>query len=161
MDVFVAAVHRQRDDARAVIKLPDAADRFGTARDRELKVHERDVGPARQELGDGLVAVARLGDDLHVRLDANDLRAAFAHPGGGAHAQDANGAALCCHSFVGLATGCTVVPVPGTLSMRSRPPTRSARSRMVTNPKCSVSWEPLIGARGSKPHPLSAIVSAT
>ena len=72
------------------IDLPDAADRFGAARDGELQVHQRDVGPARQELRDGVLAVAGFGDHLHVWLHADDPRDPLAHQAMVVHAQHAN-----------------------------------------------------------------------
>src|SRR5207342_2592315 len=126
----------------------------------ELQIHQDDVGPAHQELRDGVLAVAGFGHHLHVRLHVHDLRDALAHQAMVVHAQHANGPMGYCHSFFNPATACTVVPVPGTLSMRSPPPTCSARSRIVTRPKCSLSRGATVYACGSKPHPSSAIVSA-
>jgi hypothetical protein len=91
IDVLVAVIHRQRDDARGAIELPDAARRFGTADDGKLQIHQRDVGAARQELRNGVLAVAGFGHHLHVGLHSDDARDAFADQAMIVDAQHADG----------------------------------------------------------------------
>ena len=78
VDVLVEVERRQHDDARARAAAGDLARRLDAVEARHADVHEHDVRAERVGLGDGLVAVARLADDLDVRLGLED------HPEAGA-----------------------------------------------------------------------------
>ena len=99
--------------------MTDGADGVEAIDAGQLQVHQRDVGPMLQELLDGFLPVARLRDDEHVGLQADDPDDAFAHQPVVVHAQDANrrrrhaGERSAAGGDDNGATASTAVPCPG------------------------------------------------
>ena len=129
---------------------------------------------------DRLAAVAGLADDLHVLLLGDQGGQAFPHDfvvvdqqdraepeDGGRRTEDGAALAfssvlphsvLCLLSSGACASGTAIrkmLPLPGTLRILMRPPSRPTRSRMLSSPNPAVRPSVL----GSKPCPWSAIVS--
>ena len=79
MDVFVALIHRQHDDAGVGVFAPDRLDGFQSAHRRQLQVHQCDVGAFALEDNDRFFASGGGADDFHVRLPGDDEPDAFAN----------------------------------------------------------------------------------
>ena len=86
-----------------------------------------------ERLLEGLHAVGRLGDDLHVRLAVDQQLHAATHDAVVVGDQDPHEAPI---------VSSIVVPSPGAENTLSRPPTSSARSRMPDTPRLGVRQVP-------------------
>ena len=155
-------IHRQHDDAGVRLRVPDRADGVQAVHARQLQVHQRDVGPMLQELLDRLFAVARLRDDGHVGLQADDADDAFAHQTMVVDAEYANrrprhaGDRSAAGGADSGATATTAVPWPGWLEIRTWPPIFSARSFMFIRPRCAPG-----AGRMARRHEACAVVGHT
>jgi hypothetical protein len=72
VDVFIPVVHRQHHDSRIWLPAPDCVNGLHAVHGRHFEVHQRHVGSMPDELLDRLFAVAGLGHDGHVGLNANN-----------------------------------------------------------------------------------------
>jgi len=67
----ITGVRRQYNDASFGKLAANRVDRVDTAHIWHLQIHERDIGVVISELLDGFAPVARLRDQLHIRLGPN------------------------------------------------------------------------------------------
>ena len=110
-----------------------------------------------RELLHGFLPVVGFGHHLHVRLQADDPCEALAQEAMVVYDEETNGLGHGRTYSDGRGTvASTVVPRPGSLSMARRPRTRSARSRMLSRPRCSPADDAWSLGSGTKPWPLSS-----
>jgi hypothetical protein len=87
-----ALVHREYEDARGFVPLPDAADGLDPANSRHRQVHDHEVGPGLLVDAIGVGPVAGFGDDLKAILLLQQRAIALAHDGMVVHQHHARAA---------------------------------------------------------------------
>ena len=133
MNVLVAAVHGEDDDACVRILPAYHANGFEAAHPGKLQIHQRDIRPQCTEEGHRFLARRRSSNDFKVGLPVDNEGNAVAHDWMILNTQDADGGGR--HGVqrsAGSGTAISMsVPMPIDDVIRTLPPTCSARSRIV------------------------------
>src|SRR5208337_3633525 len=89
-DLNIPGIGRQYDDLGVREFVSDPVDGFGAIHIGHLNIHQSDIRPVPSKLLDGLLAVGRLGYQLHVWFSLNQGRDSLAQKGMVIHGEDPN-----------------------------------------------------------------------